>query len=115
MNIMWIPLQGLLHMPRPASSLFLNISPSPRPNRVLCHLAGSAAAFLGYSMGSRVGVEGTLDFRGRVRRAVLGGRGGGGARGRGGEIARAFRSGEPTAVPIGRTFGRFGSPRTTSG
>ena len=77
--------------------------------RLLDHLAVSAAAYLGYSMGSRIGLEVMLDFPGRIQRAVLGGIGAAGAIDRADEIARAFLSGEPTDDPVARTFYRFAS------
>ena len=82
--------------------------------RLLDHLAVSAAAYLGYSMGSRIGLEVMLDFPGRIQRAVLGGIGAAGAIDRADEIARAFLSGEPTDDPVARTFYTFASSRPTN-
>ena len=82
--------------------------------RLLDHLEVAQAAYLGYSMGSRIGLEVALAFPNRVQRAVLGGIGAAGALERADEIARAFRLGEPTDDPVARTFYNFASARPTN-
>jgi len=82
--------------------------------RLLDHLGVSSASYLGYSMGARIGLEVALDFPERIQRAVLGGIGAAGALDSAQEIARAFRSGEPTDDPVARTFYKFASARPTN-
>jgi len=60
--------------------------------RLLDHLGIETAAYLGYSMGARIGLELILRASRRVTRAVLGGIGSVGAIDRAGAIARALRS-----------------------
>src|SRR5438309_1838216 len=79
--------------------------------RLLDELAIQSAAYLGYSMGARIGLEVVLDFPDRITRAVLGGIGAAGAIDRAEAIARALRSGEPTDDPVAQTFYRFASSR----
>jgi pimeloyl-ACP methyl ester carboxylesterase len=79
--------------------------------RLLDHLDVRSAAYLGYSMGARIGLEVVLDFPDRVTRAVLGGIGAAGAIDHGDEIARAFRLGEPTDDPVAKTFYQFAAAR----
>ena len=69
------------------------------------------AAYLGYSMGGRIGLQVILDHPHRVSRAVLGGIGAAGAIEHAQQIAHAFRIGEPTDDPIAQTFYRFASAR----
>src|SRR5206468_423895 len=64
--------------------------------RLLDHLGVAAAAYIGYSMGARIGLEVILDFPDRVTRAVLGGIGATGAIQHADQIAHAFRIGAPT-------------------
>ena len=82
--------------------------------RLLDHLEVAQAAYLGYSMGGRIGLEVVLAFPDRVQRAVLGGIGAAGALERADEIARALRLGEPTDDPVARTFYNFASARPTN-
>jgi pimeloyl-ACP methyl ester carboxylesterase len=70
-----------------------------------------SAAYLGYSMGGRIGLQMLLDHPDRVTRAVLGGIGAAGAISHAPQIARAFRNGEPTDDPVAQTFYRFASAR----
>jgi pimeloyl-ACP methyl ester carboxylesterase len=70
-----------------------------------------SAAYVGYSMGARIGLEVILDAPQRVTRAVLGGIGGAGAIGSARAIANALRTGEPTDDPMAQTFYRFASSR----
>ena len=69
------------------------------------------AAYLGYSMGARIGLEVVLDFPERITRAVLGGIGAAGAIDRAGSIAHALRAGETTDDPVAQTFYRFAASR----
>ena len=82
--------------------------------RLLDHLDIASAAYLGYSMGARIGLEVALDHPDRVQRAVLGGIGAAGALDHAKEIAVALRSGEPTDDPVARTFYKFASARPTN-
>ena len=82
--------------------------------RLLDHLEVASAAYLGYSMGARIGLEVILDFPRRVTRAVLGGIGATGAIGHADQIAHAFRAGEPTDDPVAQTFYKFASARATN-
>jgi pimeloyl-ACP methyl ester carboxylesterase len=79
--------------------------------RLLDHLDVPSAAYLGYSMGARIGLEVVLDFPDRVTRAVLGGIGAAGAIDHADQIARAFRMGKPTEDPVAQTFYRFAAAR----
>src|SRR5438874_3365348 len=79
--------------------------------RLLDQVEVASAAYLGYSMGSRIGLEVVLDFPERITRAVLGGIGAAGAIDSAGAIAHALRAGEPTDDPIAQTFYRFASSR----
>src|SRR5689334_4797976 len=79
--------------------------------RLLDHLAIETAAYLGYSMGARIGLEVVLDHPRRVTRAVLGGLGATGAIDRAAAIAHALRIGEPTDDPVAGTFYRFAASR----
>lgn len=81
---------------------------------VLGEVGASEAAFLGYSMGARIGLQLILDGPQRITRAVLGGIGSAGAIDHANEIARAFRSGEPTADPVVQSFYKFASARPTN-
>ena len=81
---------------------------------VLGDLGIEEAAYLGYSMGARIGLQVILDHPRRVTRAVLGGIGSAGAIDHAAEIARVFRSGEPTDDPIAQSFFKFASARSTN-
>src|SRR5690242_11387614 len=81
---------------------------------VLDDLAVDASAFLGYSMGARIGLQVVLDHPRRVTRAVLGGIGSAGAIDHAAQIARAFRISEPTDDPIAQSFYNFASARPTN-
>jgi pimeloyl-ACP methyl ester carboxylesterase len=78
---------------------------------LLDHLKVPSAAYLGYSMGARIGLEVVITFPQRVTRAVFGGLGTAGAIESANEIAHAFVSGEPTDNPTARTFYKFASSR----
>jgi pimeloyl-ACP methyl ester carboxylesterase len=81
----------------------------------LLDAAGVAqAAYLGYSMGARIGLEVVMDHPDRMTRAVLGGIGAAGAIDHAKQIAHAFRSGEPSDDPVARTFYKFASARPTN-
>src|SRR5690242_9405340 len=79
--------------------------------RLLDDAGVDRAAYLGYSMGARIGLEVVMDHPDRITRAVLGGIGSSGAIGHSDQIAHAFRTGEPTDDRIARTFYRFASAR----
>lgn len=79
--------------------------------RLLDHAAVDAAAYLGYSMGARIGLEVVMDYPARITRAVLGGIGATGAIGHAAQIAHAFRTDEPTDDPVAQTFFKFASAR----
>ncbi len=82
--------------------------------RLLDDVEVERAAYLGYSMGGRIGLELVLDHPDRISRAVLGGVGAAGAVDRAEQIARAFRIGEPTDDPVAQTFYRFASARPSN-
>lgn len=82
--------------------------------RLLDHLDVARAAYLGYSMGARIGLEVAMVNPERVTRAVLGGIGTAGAIEHSDAIARAFLAGEPTDDPIAQTFYRFASSRPSN-
>ena len=79
--------------------------------RLLDHVGVAAAAYIGYSMGARIGLEVILDFPDRVTRAVLGGIGATGAIQHADQIAHAFRIGAPTDDPVAQTFYKFAAAR----
>ena len=82
--------------------------------RLLDHLDVPAAAYLGYSMGARIGLEVVMRSPERITRAVLGGIGAAGALDRAEQIAHALRIGELTDDPVAQTFYRFASSRPTN-
>ena len=82
--------------------------------RLLDHLEIEPAAYLGYSMGARIGLEVVMRFPQRVTRAVLGGIGTAGAIESSDEIARAFLIHDPGDDPVAQTFYRFASARPTN-
>lgn len=79
--------------------------------RLLDHLDVGEADYLGYSMGSRIGLSVVMAHATRVRRAVLGGIGSAGAIGGAAAIAHAFRIREPTDDPVAQSFYSFASSR----
>ena len=79
--------------------------------RLLDHVEVRQAAYLGYSMGARIGLQIVMDHPQRVTSAVLGGIGTAGAIDRSDAIARAFRAREPTDDPVAQTFYRFAASR----
>jgi pimeloyl-ACP methyl ester carboxylesterase len=79
--------------------------------RLLDELDIDTAAYIGYSMGARIGLEVILDSPQRVTRAVLGGIGAAGAINSARAIAHALRIGQPTDDPVAQTFYRFASSR----
>ena len=81
--------------------------------RLLDHLGIEAARYVGYSMGARIGLQTILGTPARVRRAVLGGLGMGGAWHEAEEIARAMR-GERTESAVAKTFYDFASARANN-
>ena len=82
--------------------------------RLLDQLEVPEAAYLGYSMGARIGLQAAMDHAQLVTRAVLGGVGTAGAIEHSDAIARAFRANEPTDDPIAQTFYNFASSRPTN-
>lgn len=82
--------------------------------RLLDEVGVQKAAYLGYSMGARIGLEVILDHPARITRAVLGGIGASGAIDHSRQIAHAFRIGEPTDDPIAQTFYKFASARPSN-
>lgn len=82
--------------------------------RLLDHTGVREAAYLGYSMGARIGLQVVMDHPSRVTKAVLGGIGTAGALNRSDAIARAFVTGEPTDDPVAQTFFKFASARPTN-
>ena len=81
---------------------------------LLDHLDVPAAAYVGYSMGARIGLQVAIDRPERLTRAVLGGIGTAGAVDRAEQIAYALRIGEPTDDPVAQTFYKFASARPTN-
>jgi pimeloyl-ACP methyl ester carboxylesterase len=82
--------------------------------RLLDHLDIRSAAYLGYSMGARIGLEVVMERPDRITRAILGGIGAAGAIDHAAQIAHAFRIGEPTDDPTAQTFYNFASARPTN-
>lgn len=82
--------------------------------RLLDHVDVRTAHYVGYSMGARIGLEIVLRNPDRIDRAVLGGLGAVGAIAHAEEIARAFRTHEPTDDPVAQTFYGFASARPTN-
>src|SRR5579864_2437619 len=79
--------------------------------RLLDHLGVDSAAYLGYSMGARIGLQLVLDQPRRVERAVLGGIGSAGSIEEADAIAHALEIGEPTDDPVAQSFYGFASAR----
>jgi len=72
-----------------------------------------AGHYVGYSMGARIGLQAVVDFPDRVRAAVLGGIGAGGAVDEAEPIVRALRGGKPeTASAL--SFQKFASARAVN-
>src|ERR1700736_5027445 len=82
--------------------------------RLLDRLEVASAAYLGYSMGARIGLQVVLDFPERVQRAVLGGLGTSGAIASANAISESFLRGEPTDDPVAQSFFRFASAQPTN-
>jgi pimeloyl-ACP methyl ester carboxylesterase len=79
--------------------------------RLLDHLEIPAADYLGYSMGSRIGLETLLAHPDRVHRAVLGGLGQWARTDRSELIARRMRGDTSVADPTADMFYRFAAGR----
>src|SRR5690349_198095 len=79
--------------------------------RLLDHLDIDSAAYLGYSMGSRIGLQVVIEHPSRITRAVFGGLGAAGPISKARAIAHALRIGEPTDDPVAQTFFKFASAR----
>ena len=82
--------------------------------RLLDNAGVHEAAYLGYSMGARIGLQVVMDHPSRLTRAVLGGIGTAGALDRSDAIARALLAGEPTDDPVAQTFFKFAAERPTN-
>jgi pimeloyl-ACP methyl ester carboxylesterase len=82
--------------------------------RLLDHVGIDTAAYIGYSMGARIGLQVVLEHPDRVTRAVLGGVGTAGAIDSSDAIARAFLEGGETDDPVAETFYKFASARPTN-
>jgi pimeloyl-ACP methyl ester carboxylesterase len=82
--------------------------------RLLDHVDIDRAAYLGYSMGARIGLQVVMNHPNRVTGAVLGGIGTAGAIDRSDAIAHAFLASEPTDDPVAQTFYRFAAGRPTN-
>ena len=78
--------------------------------RLLDHLKLESADYLGFSMGSRIGIQCVLDFPERLGRVVLGGVGIKGALAQAQSIARAMRGGVPEN-PVAKSFYEFAKAR----
>jgi pimeloyl-ACP methyl ester carboxylesterase len=78
--------------------------------RLLDELHVASAAYLGYSMGARIGLQSVLDFPDRLTRAALGGLGASGAVEDAERISRALRGGEPESASA-ESFKKFASAR----
>jgi pimeloyl-ACP methyl ester carboxylesterase len=79
--------------------------------RLLDQVGVERAAYLGYSMGARIGLQVLLDSPHRITRAVLGGLGTAGSISHAQRIAHAFRVREPTEDPVAQMFYGFASGR----
>ena len=79
--------------------------------RLLDHLGIDVAAYIGYSMGSRIGLELVMEHPSRISRAVFGGLGAAGPIKKAQAIAEALRAGEPTEDPAAQMFYAFASAR----
>ncbi len=79
--------------------------------RLLDELQVPSCHYVGYSMGGRIGLQCVLEFHQRLRSAVLGGIGVGGATEDAGPIARALRGGQPENASA-LSFQRFAAARS---
>jgi pimeloyl-ACP methyl ester carboxylesterase len=79
--------------------------------RLLDHLDIADADYLGYSMGSRIGLDMVIAHPDRVRRAVFGGLGQWGPGDRSELIARRLRGDESVTDPMAEMFYRFAVAR----
>ena len=66
--------------------------------RLIDELEIASAAYLGYSMGARIGLQFVLEYPDRLSRAALGGLGASGAIEDADRISRALRGGEPESA-----------------
>ena len=78
---------------------------------LLDHLDIADADYLGYSMGSRIGLEAVIAHPDRLSRAVLGGIGRWGGGGRSDLIARRMRGDETVNDPAAEMFYQFAAER----
>lgn len=79
--------------------------------RLLNEMGIDSAAYVGYSMGARIGLQVVLEHPRRVARAVLGGIGSAGSIEGADAIAHALEIGEATDDRIAQMFYRFASAR----
>jgi pimeloyl-ACP methyl ester carboxylesterase len=79
--------------------------------RLLDHLDIADAHYLGYSMGSRIGLETVISHPDRLRRAVLGGLGRWSGNDRSDLIARRMRGDETVKDPAAEMFYQFAASR----
>jgi len=79
--------------------------------RLLDHLDIADADYLGYSMGSRIGLEAVIAHPDRFSRAVLGGVGRQGERDRSELIARRMRGDDSVSDPAAEMFYQFAAAR----
>jgi pimeloyl-ACP methyl ester carboxylesterase len=114
-RVLGLDCRGHGHSDKPHDSAAYAIGIMGRDvTRLLDHLEVPAAAYLGYSMGARIGLQVVMDSPGRVQRAVLGGIGASGSIRSADAIAEAFLRGEPGDDPIAQSFYRFASARATN-
>ncbi len=78
---------------------------------LLDHLGIARSDFVGYSMGSRIGLQLMLEEPGRVRRAVLGGYGRTGRFSEAAAIASRLRGEQSGSTPVAEFFYRFAVSR----
>ena len=114
-RVLGLDCRGHGHSDKPHDSAAYAIGIMGRDvTRLLDHLEVPSAAYLGYSMGARIGLQVVMDSPARVVRAVLGGIGASGSIRSADAIAEAFLRGEPGDDPIAQSFYRFASARPTN-
>jgi pimeloyl-ACP methyl ester carboxylesterase len=114
-RVLGLDCRGHGHSDKPHDSAAYAIGIMGRDvTRLLDHLEVPSAAYLGYSMGARIGLQVVMDSPDRVRRAVLGGIGASGSIRNADAIAEALLRGEPGDDPIAQSFYRFASARPTN-
>jgi pimeloyl-ACP methyl ester carboxylesterase len=114
-RVLGLDCRGHGHSDKPHDSAAYAIGIMGRDvTRLLDHLEVPSAAYLGYSMGARIGLQVVMDSPDRLKRAVLGGIGASGSIRSAEAIAEAFLRGEPGDDPIAQSFYRFASARPTN-